>query len=154
MRCGLDEAPAQKWSAEASKGHDASQHQIEAGIYVQEERPHQAQQPASVEQPLLFVNMSALKGDEEMRRMFGRDIVQLRHQEDQAADLGETVQDAYSTRVRQRLCMLPDWEALQLPLYEVHAISMIMGSAPYDRRALVLIRHPGACDCRSRVEPG
>ena len=58
---------------------------------MQEERqPDHNQKPASAEQPLLFVNLSALKGDEEMRRMFGRDIVQLRHQEDQAADLGES----------------------------------------------------------------
>ena len=59
---------------------------------MQEERPNQARQPASAEQPLLCVNMSALKGDEEMRRMFGRDIVQLSHQEDQAADLGEATE--------------------------------------------------------------
>ena len=59
---------------------------------AQEERqPDQDRQPASAEQPLLFVNMSALKGDEEMRRTFGRDIVQMRHQEDLAADLGEAV---------------------------------------------------------------
>ena len=58
-----------------------------------ERQPNAAQQPASAEQPLLSVNVSALKGDEEMRRMFGRDIVQLRHQEDQAADLGEAVHD-------------------------------------------------------------
>ena len=79
-----------RWSAEALHGHDTCHHQCDAWCNGQEERqPNQAQQPASAEQPLLLVNMSALKGDEEMRRMFGRDIVQLRNQEDQAADLGE-----------------------------------------------------------------
>lgn len=44
---------------------------------------------SELEPPLLSVNHNALKGDEETRRMFGRDVVQMRHQEDQAADLGE-----------------------------------------------------------------
>ena len=83
-----------RWRAEVLQGHVTCQHQCDAGCDVQEEQPHQAQQPASAEQPLLFVNMSVLKGDEEMRRMFGRDIVQLRNQEDQAADLGEAAQYA------------------------------------------------------------
>ena len=65
--------------------------------YLQEERaPSQKQVSApDLEQPLLSVNNNALKGDEEMRRMFGRDVVQMRHQEDQAADLGECVLQEY-----------------------------------------------------------
>jgi len=57
---------------------------------VQDQRHSQQdqQQQASAEVPLFFVNKNALKGDEEMRRMFGRDVVQMRHQEDEAADLG------------------------------------------------------------------
>ncbi len=58
---------------------------------LQEQRaPSQKQTSApELEPPLLSVNHNALKGDEEMRRMFGRDIVQMRRQEDQAEDLGE-----------------------------------------------------------------
>lgn len=59
---------------------------------VQEQRrPDQEQKQAALEPPLLLVNLNTLKGDEEMRRMFGRDVVQMRHQEDQAADLGKMV---------------------------------------------------------------
>ena len=52
----------------------------------QSEQEQQQQAPAEL--PLFSVNKNALKGDEEMRRMFGRDVVQMRHQEDEAADLG------------------------------------------------------------------
>ncbi len=135
------------WTAEALKGHDASQHQSEARCGVQEERPNQAQQPASAEQPLLFVNMSALKGDEEMRRMFGRDIVQLRNQEDQAADLGEAAQ-AISIIYSQAKAL----HAARLGIsaaaarFGVSATSRAIRHALYKGRHVVLIRYPGKLD--------
>ena len=50
----------------------------------------QQSQQNPLEPPLFSVNKNALKGEEEMRRMFGRDVVRMRHQEDEAADLGAT----------------------------------------------------------------
>lgn len=60
------------------------------GRCVQDQRQseQEQQQQAPAELPLFSVNKNALKGDEEMRHMFGRDVVQMRHQEDEAADLG------------------------------------------------------------------
>lgn len=51
----------------------------------------QQREQAPLEPPLFAVNKNALKGEEEMRRMFGRDVVRMRHQEDEAADLGEAL---------------------------------------------------------------
>lgn len=57
-------------------------------VQDQRQSEQEQQQQAPAELPLFSVNKNALKGDEEMRRMFGRDVVQMRHQEDEAADLG------------------------------------------------------------------
>ncbi|CAL5228630.1 g11796 [Coccomyxa viridis] len=54
----------------------------------EQQQQQQQQQQAPLEPPLFTVNKNALKGEEEMRRMFGRDVVRMRHQEDEAADLG------------------------------------------------------------------
>ena len=54
----------------------------------QQQQQQQQSQQNPLELPLFSVNKNALKGEEEMRRMFGRDVVRMRHQEDEAADLG------------------------------------------------------------------
>ena len=55
----------------------------------EQQQQQQQQQQAPLEPPLFTVNKNTLKGEEEMRRMFGRDVVRMRHQEDEAADLGK-----------------------------------------------------------------
>ncbi len=62
-------------------------------VLMQDQRQSGQQQQQQLQQtplepPLFSVNRNALKGEEEMRRMFGRDVVRMRHQEDEAADVG------------------------------------------------------------------
>ena len=67
----------------------------------------QQQQQAPLEPPLFSVNKNALKGEEEMRRMFGRDVVRMRHQEDEAADLGNRFASHETTSILLRHAQLP-----------------------------------------------